>query len=50
MKAFGIPPSRKIGEIKKMLEDAIAKGEIEERLPNEAYVEFIAKDRARFGI
>jgi poly(A) polymerase len=50
MKAFGIPPSRKIGEIKKMLEDAIASGEVEERLPCEAYVELIAKDRARFGI
>src|SRR5262249_9131531 len=44
MKTFGIPPSRKIGEIKKMLEDAIAKGEIDERLPSEAYIEFIAKD------
>ena len=50
MKAFGIPPSRKIGEIKKLLEEAIAKGEIEERLPCEAYVEFVAKDKARFGL
>jgi poly(A) polymerase len=50
MRAFGIPPSRKIGEIKKQLEDAIAKGEIGERLPNEAYVAFIAKDKARFGL
>jgi poly(A) polymerase len=50
MKAFGIPPSRLIGEIKKMLEDAIARGEIEERLPSEAYVEWIAKDKARFGL
>jgi poly(A) polymerase len=50
MKAFELPPSRKIGEIKKALEDAVAAGEIEERLPNEAYIDFIAKDRARFGI
>lgn len=50
MKAFGIPPSRKIGEIKKMLEDAIAQGEIAERLPSEEYVEFVAKDKARFGL
>ncbi len=50
MKAFGIPPSRKIGEIKKVLEDMIASGEIEERLPCEAYVELIAKDKARFGL
>ncbi len=50
MKFFAIPPSRKIGEIKKQLEEAIAKGEIEERLPSEDYVAFVAKDRARFGI
>jgi poly(A) polymerase len=50
MKAFGIPPSRKIGEIKKQLEEAIEKGEIGERLPSEAYIEFIAKDKARFGL
>lgn len=50
MKAFGIPPSRKIGEIKKQLEEMIATGEIEERLPCEAYVEIVGKDRERFGI
>jgi poly(A) polymerase len=50
MKAFGLAPSRQIGVIKKLLEEAIAKGEIEERLPSEAYVEFVAQDKARFGI
>jgi poly(A) polymerase len=50
MKAFGIPPSRKIGDIKKVLEDAIARGDIDERLPCEAYVDFIGKNRERFGI
>jgi poly(A) polymerase len=50
MKAFGIPPSRKIGEIKKALEEAIAKGEIAERLPCEDYVAFVAKDKARFDL
>ena len=50
MKAFGIPPSRLIGEIKKKLEAAIASGEIDERLPSEDYVAFIAKDKARFGL
>jgi poly(A) polymerase len=50
MKAFGIPPSRKIGEIKKILEQAIESGEIEARLPCEAYVELIARDKARFGL
>lgn len=50
MKAFGLPPSRLVGEIKKQLEAAIASGEIEERLPSEDYVAFIAKDKARFGL
>ncbi len=50
MKAFGIPPSRKIGEIKKILEEAVAKGEIAERLSCEEYLEFISKDKARFGL
>jgi poly(A) polymerase len=50
MKAFSLQPSRQIGEIKKLLEAAIASGEIEPRLPAEAYVELIAKDKARFGL
>jgi poly(A) polymerase len=50
MKAFGLKPSRLIGDIKKQLEAAIASGEIEPRQPCEAYVAFIEKDKARFGI
>ena len=50
MKAFALPPSRLVGEIKKKLEDAVAKGEIAERLDNEAYIAFIAGDKARFGL
>lgn len=50
MKAFGLPPSRLVGDIKRKLEAAIANGEIEPHLPSEAYVELIAKDKARFGI
>jgi poly(A) polymerase len=50
MKAFGLPPSRLVGDIKKQLEAAIASGEIAPHLESEAYVELIAKDKARFGI
>ena len=50
MKAFALPPSRLVGEIKKQLEAAIASGEIAPHLESEAYVELIAKDKARFGI
>ena len=50
MKAFSLPPSRLVGEIKKQLEAAIASGEVAPHLESEAYVELIAKDKARFGI
>jgi poly(A) polymerase len=50
MKAFELRPSRQIGEIKRMLEEAIATGEIAPQEPCEAYVAFVAADRARFGI
>lgn len=50
MEAFGLSPSRLVGDIKKKLEVAIANGEIEPHLPSEAYVEMIARDKARFGI
>src|SRR5690606_30246828 len=45
MKAFGLPPSRQVGEIKKQLEAAVAAGEIPERLESEAYVDFIAQNK-----
>jgi poly(A) polymerase len=50
MKAFNLPPSRLIGEIKKQLEAAVEKGEVAPHLSSEEYVEFLAKDKARFGI
>jgi poly(A) polymerase len=50
MKAFALPPSRLIGDIKRALEAAIEAGEIEARLESAAYVEFVAQNRARFGI
>jgi len=50
MKTFAIPPSRLIGDIKRKLEEAIEKGEIEPRLESEEYVAFVGKDRARFGL
>jgi poly(A) polymerase len=50
MKAFGLPPSRKIGELKTALEEAVASGEIAPQQPPEAYVEFVRANRDRFGI
>ncbi len=50
MKAFGLPPSRLVGDIKRELEKAVESGEIEPHLPSEAYVAFVQKDPARFGV
>jgi poly(A) polymerase len=50
MAAFGIPPSKKLGDIKRALELAVEAGEIEERLEASDYVDFIAERKARFGI
>jgi poly(A) polymerase len=50
MAAFGLSPSRRIGEIKEALEACIEDGEIGSGLPSEAYVEFLKRDPARFGL
>jgi poly(A) polymerase len=50
MTAFGIPPSKKLGDIKRALELAVEAGEIAERLESSAYIEFIAERKARFGL
>ena len=50
MKEFAIPPSRLVGEIKKKLEEAIARGEIAPGQESEVYVAFVGADKARFGI
>jgi poly(A) polymerase len=50
MRAFGLPPSRKIGEVKKALEESVLAGEIAPQQPSEAYVEFVRANRDRFGL
>jgi len=45
-----LPASRKVGEIKKMLEEVVASGEIAPQLPPAAYLEFLSANRGRFGI
>lgn len=49
MKAFGLKPSRLIGDIKRALEDAIADGSLEPYQPSEAYVAYVGEHRQRFG-
>jgi poly(A) polymerase len=50
MRAFALPPSRKIGDMKRALEVAVQAGDVEPHLPAEAYLEFIRANRERFGL
>jgi poly(A) polymerase len=43
MDAFQIPPSRRIGELRKLCEDAIERGELQEREPSEYYLGYLRK-------
>jgi poly(A) polymerase len=50
MRAFAIPPSRKIGEIKRALEEAVTAGEVPARECPEVYIAFLRENAARFGV
>lgn len=50
MRAFGLPPSRKVGDVKRALEQAVEAGEIPPRLEAEEYVEFLRANKDKFGI
>jgi poly(A) polymerase len=43
MAAFGLSPSRRVGELRKICEEAIFRGELEERKPSEYYVDHLRK-------
>lgn len=50
MQVFSLPPSRLIGNIKRALEIAVESGELEGHRESEYYVNFVAENRARFGL
>jgi poly(A) polymerase len=50
MRAFSLPPSRKVGEVKGALEHAVQAGEVAPHQEADAYVEFVRANRDRFGI
>jgi poly(A) polymerase len=50
MKAFGIPPSRRIGELKRALEQAVEAGEVASHQDAETYIAFLRDHAARFGL
>jgi poly(A) polymerase len=43
MEAFALPPSRRVGELRKLCEDAIERGDLVERQGVEYYVEYLRK-------
>lgn len=50
MAAFGIPPSKKLGDIKRALEAAVEAGELPGQQEAAFYVQFLAENKARFGL
>ena len=49
MEAFAIPPSKRIGELRKLCEDAIERGELEERREADYYLAYLRKSGAVEG-
>jgi poly(A) polymerase len=43
MEHFGLPPSRQIGDLKRALEEAVERGELEPRRESAYYLEYVAK-------
>lgn len=41
MEVFGIPPSKRVGDLRKLCEDACERGELEERREAEYYIEYL---------
>jgi poly(A) polymerase len=50
MRAFGLPPSRKIGDLKRALEALVESGEVAGHQPAEAYIEYLRANRDRFEL
>lgn len=50
MRAFELPPSRLIGEMRRTLEAAVESGELAGGQSAEVYIEFVRGQRARFGL
>jgi len=46
MEVFGLPPSKRIGDLRKLCEDAVERGELEERRDAGYYVDYLRKTGA----
>jgi poly(A) polymerase len=50
MRAFGLPPSRRVGELRRALELAVEAGEVAPGQEAAVYIEFARSQPARFGL
>ncbi len=50
MRVFGIPPSRRVGDLKKALEVAVDTGEVPSHQESEVYIAFLRENAERFGL
>lgn len=50
MATFGVPPSKKLGDIKRALEAAVEAGEIPGQQESAFYLQFLAENKGRFGL
>lgn len=50
MKAFGMPPSKRIGDLKRALETCVETGELPAHQDSPFYVQFLAENKSRFGL
>ncbi|HTN82743.1 MAG TPA: metal-dependent phosphohydrolase, partial [Sorangium sp.] len=50
MQAFGLPPSRRVGEIKRALEQAVESGEVASHQESDVYIAFLRENAGRFGL
>jgi poly(A) polymerase len=50
MQAFGLPPSRLVGDLRRALENAVVAGELPAGQSAEVYIEFVRGQPARFGL
>jgi len=50
MRAFSLPPSRLIGDLRRALESAVEAGEVPSGQPAEVYIDFVRSQAARFGL
>jgi poly(A) polymerase len=50
MRAFDLPPSRLIGELRRSLEALVETGELPGGQDSASYIEFVRNNRARFGL